>query len=79
MRSDSKVRELMAVKVLHTSLLNITVVTFKVFSLRSYASMPVPSTPFKTMFSSILLVAGRPDLSSSVTLSLPSEKHVTHL
>ena len=31
------------------------------------------------MFSWDLLVAGRPDLSSSVTLSLPSEKRVTHL
>ena len=31
------------------------------------------------MFSSVLLVAGRPDLSSSVTLSLPPEKRFTHL
>jgi len=30
------------------------------------------------IFSSVLLVAGRPDL-SSVTLSLPSEKRSTHL
>ena len=30
-----------------------------------------------TMFSSVLLVAGRPDLSSSVTLSLLSEKRFT--
>jgi len=31
------------------------------------------------MFSSVLLVAGRLDLSSSLTLSLPSEKRYTHL
>ena len=31
------------------------------------------------MFSSVLLVAGRPDLSSLVTLSLPSEKRFTRL
>jgi len=31
------------------------------------------------MFSSIQLVAGHPDLSSSVTISLPSEKPFTHL
>jgi hypothetical protein len=30
------------------------------------------------MFSSVLLVVGRPDLSSSVTLSLPSEKRAVH-
>jgi hypothetical protein len=30
------------------------------------------------MFSTVLLVAGRPDLSSSATLSLPSEKRFTH-
>jgi hypothetical protein len=37
--SNSKVHELMAVKVLHTLLLNITVVTFKVLPLGSYAPM----------------------------------------
>jgi hypothetical protein len=31
------------------------------------------------MFSLVVLVAGRSHLSSSVTLSLPSEKRVTHL
>jgi hypothetical protein len=45
--SDNKVRKLMAVKVLHNSLLNITVVIFKILSLGSYAPMPAPSTPFK--------------------------------
>jgi hypothetical protein len=38
MWSDNKVRELIAVKVLRTSLLNITVVTFKVLPLGGYAS-----------------------------------------
>jgi len=33
---------------------------------------------FFAMFSSVLLAAGRPDLSSSVTLSLPSDKRFTH-
>jgi hypothetical protein len=40
---DNKVRELIVVKVLHTSLLNIPVVSFKVLPLGSYALMPVPS------------------------------------
>jgi hypothetical protein len=47
--SDNKVRELIAVKVLHTSLLNITVVVFKVLPLGSYAPMPAPSPPFETI------------------------------
>jgi hypothetical protein len=52
--SDNKVHELIAVKVLHTSLLNITVVTFKVLQLGSYALMPVPSPPFKTILELVL-------------------------
>jgi hypothetical protein len=52
--SDNKVRELIAVKVLHTSLLNITVVAFKVLPLRSYASMPAPCPPFKTILELVL-------------------------
>jgi hypothetical protein len=44
---DNKVRELTAVKVLHTSLLKTTLVAFKVLPLGSYAPMPEPSTPFK--------------------------------
>jgi hypothetical protein len=47
---DNKVRELIAVQVLHTSLLNITVVAFKVLPLESYAPLPAPSPPFKTIF-----------------------------
>jgi len=45
--SDSKVRELIAVKVLHNSLLNTTVVAFKVLPLGSYAPMPAVVHPSK--------------------------------
>jgi len=51
---DSKVCELIAVEVLHTSLLNTTVVAFKVLPLGSYAPMPVPSPPFKTILELVL-------------------------
>jgi len=52
--SDNKVRELVAVKVLHTSLLNTTVVAFKILPLGSYAPMPAPSPPFKTILELVL-------------------------
>jgi hypothetical protein len=52
--SDNKVRELIAVKVLLTSLLNITVVTLKILSLGSYAPMLAPSPPFKTILELVL-------------------------
>ena len=51
---DNKVRELIAVKALHTSLLNTTVVAFKLLSLGSYAPMPAPSPPFKTILEMVL-------------------------
>jgi hypothetical protein len=44
---DNKVRELIAVKVLHASLLNITVVVFRVHPLGSNAAIPAPSPLFK--------------------------------
>jgi len=44
---DNKVRELITVRVLHTLLLNTTVVAFKVLRLGSYAPMSAPSLPFK--------------------------------
>ena len=50
----NKVRELIAVKVLHTSLLNTIVVAFKVLPLGSYAPMPAPSSPFKTILELVL-------------------------
>jgi hypothetical protein len=40
--------------VLHNSLLNITVVAFKVLPLGSYAPMPAPCPPFKTIFELVL-------------------------
>ena len=52
--SDSKVCELIAVKVLYTSLLNTTIVAFKVLPLGSYAPMPGPSPPFKTVLELVL-------------------------
>jgi len=52
--SDNKGCELIAVKVLHTSLLNTTVVAFKVLPLGSFTPMPVPSPPFKTILELVL-------------------------
>jgi len=52
--SDNKVRELIAVKVLHASLLNTTVIAFKVLPLESYAPMPAPSPHFKTILELVL-------------------------
>jgi len=51
---DNKVRELIAVEVLHTSLLNTTIVAFRVLPLGSYAPMPAPSPPFKTILELVL-------------------------
>jgi hypothetical protein len=50
MWSDNKVRELITVNVIHTSLLNITVVSFKVLISGSYAPMALPSPPFRTVW-----------------------------
>jgi len=52
--TDIKVRELIAVKVLHTSLLNTTAVAFKVLPLGSYAQMPALSSLFKTILELVL-------------------------
>jgi hypothetical protein len=52
--SYNKVRELVTVKVLHTSLLNTTMVAFEVLPLGSYAPMSGPSPPFKTILELIL-------------------------
>jgi len=52
--SNNKVRELIAVKLLHTSLLNTTVFAFKVLLLGSYAPMPEHSPPFKTILELVL-------------------------
>jgi hypothetical protein len=50
MWSDNKVREFIVVKVLHTSLLNITVVAFKILSFRSYTLLPAPGPIFQNNF-----------------------------
>jgi hypothetical protein len=52
--SDNKVRELIEVKVLHTSVLNVTVIAFKVLPLGTYAPMSAPSPPFKTILELVL-------------------------
>jgi len=52
--SENKIREIIAVKVLHTSLLNTTVVAFKVLPLGSYAPIPAPNAPFKTILKMVL-------------------------
>ena len=52
--TGNKFRELIAVKVLHTSLLNTTVVAFKVLPFGSYAPMLAPSPPFKTILELVL-------------------------
>jgi hypothetical protein len=54
MWSDNKVRELIAIKMLHTSVLIITVVAFKILPLGSYALMPAPSPPFRTILELVL-------------------------
>jgi len=54
MWSDNKVRKLITVKVLHTSLLNTTVVAFKVLPVGNYAPMPAPSPAFKTILELVL-------------------------
>jgi hypothetical protein len=54
MWSDNKVRELIAVKVLHTSLPKTTVVAFKTLPLGSYAPMPASSPSFKTILEMVL-------------------------
>jgi hypothetical protein len=51
---DNKVREHIAVKVLHTSLLNITMVAFRVLPLGSCAPMPAPSPSFKIILELVL-------------------------
>jgi hypothetical protein len=52
--SDNKVRGLIVVKVLHISLLNTTMVTFKVLPFGSYAPMPATSPPFKIILELVM-------------------------
>jgi hypothetical protein len=52
--SANKVSEGIAVKLLHTSLLNITVVAFQVLPLGSYAPMPASSPHYRTILELVL-------------------------
>jgi len=52
--SDNKVPKLIAVKVLHNSLLDTTMVAFKVLPLGSYAPMPAPIPRYKTILELVL-------------------------
>jgi hypothetical protein len=47
---EYKVREIMAVRVLHTSLMNIAVITFKVLPLGNYIPMSASSPPIKIIW-----------------------------
>ena len=68
---------------LHTSLLNTTVVAFKVLPLGSYALMPAPSPPFETILELVLwngLQSCRcitPDIIN--VIKMPSFQHFRHL
>jgi hypothetical protein len=79
---DNKVRELIAVKVLHTSLLNTTVVAFKVIPFGRYAPMPAPSPPFKTILELVLwnglksCLCITPDV---MNIKMPSFQYFLHL
>jgi len=55
MWNDNKVRELISVEVLHTSLLNTIVVAFNLLPFGSYTPMPAPSPPLKTSLEMVLL------------------------
>jgi len=51
---DNNFRELIAVKALHTSLLNTTVFAFRLLPFGRYAPIPAPSSPFKTILELVL-------------------------
>jgi len=72
--------KLIAVKVLHTSLLNTTMVAFTVLPLGSYAPMPVPSPPFKTILELVLwtgLQSGR--CTTTDVIKMPSFQYFLYL
>ena len=72
-----------AVKLLRTSLLNTTLVAFKILHLGSYAPMPAPSPPFKTILELVLwndLQSHRcitPDIIN--VIKMPSFQYFLHL
>jgi len=69
--------------VLHTSLLNTTVVAFKVLPLGSYAPMPAPSPSFKTILKLVLWNGLQschciiPDV--IIVIKMPSFQYFLHL
>ena len=78
----NEVRELNVVKVLHTSLLNTTVVAFKVLPLGSYAPMPVPSPPFKTILELVLwngLQSYHCIIPDNIVIKMPSFQYFLYL
>jgi hypothetical protein len=81
--TSNNVRELIAIKVLHTLLLNITVVAFKVLRLGSYAQMPAPSPTFKTILELVLWsgLQNRPCITPDVinVIKIPSFKYFLYL
>jgi len=70
---DNKVRELIAVQVLHTSLLNTTVVAFKVLPLESYAPMPALSPPTEQFWNWFCGMAFRALIVLLLKSSMPSK------
>ena len=74
-----KFRELISVNVLHTSLLNTTVVAFKILHLGSYATMPAPSRPFKLVLWNGLLSCRciTPDV--IIVIKMPSFQYFLYL
>jgi hypothetical protein len=79
MWSDNEVRELITVKVLHTPLLNITLVAFKVFPLGSYAPILAPSPPFKTILELVLWNGLRITLDFTDVIKMPSFQYFRYL
>ena len=71
--SDNKVCELIELKVLHTSLPNTTMVTFKVLPLGSYTPMPAPSPPFKQFWNWFCGMAFRAAIVLLLMLSMSSK------
>ena len=71
--SNSKVHELIAVKVLHTSALNATAVACKVLPLGNYAPMPAPSQPSKQFWNWFCGMAFRADVVLLLTSSMSSK------
>jgi hypothetical protein len=83
MWSDNNIRKHIAVKVLHTSFLNISAVAFKVLPLGSYAPMPAPSSRFKTILELVVwngLQSCRHDNPDVINvIKMPSFQYILYL